>query len=187
MPKNKSWGFTLVEILVVVSLIGILITASIVLLNPAKQLAKSNDAKRKSDLRTIQSALEQYRADNGVYPKFFVSSTGAYVYGHAEARFLSFNTSEITYINSFPEAPKVGKLRCDQVPAGKYYGYVYSGGPNSYTLFTTLENESDSLVSGTKDPPTHCPVANCSPSNITASWPGGSCHSRTYNYWVNSP
>lgn len=59
-------GFTLVELLVVVTLIGILTTVA--LANFSGGTAKARDTQRKSDLRAIRDALEQYKLDNGSYP-----------------------------------------------------------------------------------------------------------------------
>lgn len=67
--KNKSSkGFTLVEILVVVLIIGILGTILIKTLNVQGLQRKTRDSQRKSDLRQIQTSLELYFADNREYP-----------------------------------------------------------------------------------------------------------------------
>lgn len=62
---NKK-GFTLIEILVVVAIIGVLATISLMALNTSR--AKARDARRIEDVRKIALALEQYTADNGDYP-----------------------------------------------------------------------------------------------------------------------
>lgn len=59
-------GFTLIEILVVVSIIGILATVGLANFMPS--LAKGRDAQRLDDARKIIAALEQYKADYGSYP-----------------------------------------------------------------------------------------------------------------------
>src|SRR3989344_5865679 len=64
--KNNKKGFTLIEILIVISVIGIL--ASIVLVNLGGFRSRGRDARRISDLRTIQNALELYYANGGEYP-----------------------------------------------------------------------------------------------------------------------
>ncbi len=63
---NKKKGFTLIELLVVVAIIGLLSTLSIVALNSAR--AKARDARRVSDVKQIQTALELYYNENGTYP-----------------------------------------------------------------------------------------------------------------------
>ncbi len=64
MTQKK--GFTLIELLVVVAIIGLLSTLSIVALNTAR--AKARDARRVSDIKQIQTALEVYLSENGTYP-----------------------------------------------------------------------------------------------------------------------
>lgn len=59
-------GFTLLELLIVISIIGILATLVVVNLGGARGSAR--DAQRMSDLKTIQTALEAYFNDYGCYP-----------------------------------------------------------------------------------------------------------------------
>lgn len=66
MPNLKSKGFTLVELLVVMTIIAILAGLGLVSYQGARKSAR--DGKRKADLEQIRSALEMYRADNGTYP-----------------------------------------------------------------------------------------------------------------------
>jgi prepilin-type N-terminal cleavage/methylation domain-containing protein len=63
---RKHDGFTLIEMLVVVTII-ILLT-SIGLVSYGQISKTSRDAKRKSDLEQARAALVLYRIDNGVYP-----------------------------------------------------------------------------------------------------------------------
>jgi len=63
----KKHGFTLLELLIVIGLIGILVSISAVSYSSAQK--KTRDSRRKSDIKAIQNALEQYYADNnGLYP-----------------------------------------------------------------------------------------------------------------------
>ena len=59
-------GFTLIEIMVAISIIAIL--SLIGLINYQNVVKSGRDAKRQSDLRALQSTLEQYRSDQGYYP-----------------------------------------------------------------------------------------------------------------------
>ena len=60
-------GFPLMEILIVIAIIGILISISTVAYTSAQK--KTRDSRRKSDLKAIQNASEQYYADSsGAYP-----------------------------------------------------------------------------------------------------------------------
>lgn len=65
--KNTKKAFTLIELLMVVSVIGIL--SSIVLTSISGATKKARDAERKSDLSQIQKALEIYQiSHDGRYP-----------------------------------------------------------------------------------------------------------------------
>ncbi|MDE2071750.1 MAG: type II secretion system protein [Patescibacteria group bacterium] len=59
-------AFTLIELLVVIAIIGIL--SSVVLASMAGSRQRGRDAKRISDLKQIQLALESYYNDNQMYP-----------------------------------------------------------------------------------------------------------------------
>lgn len=62
----KNSGFTLVEMLVVTSIMGLL--SSVVLSSTQSARALARDAQRVQDLAQIKNALELYYDDNGVYP-----------------------------------------------------------------------------------------------------------------------
>jgi prepilin-type N-terminal cleavage/methylation domain-containing protein len=66
--KTKQSGFTLLEILLVVGIIAILAGIVIVAINPSRQLAYARNTERKSDLKQINSALQQYYIDHREYP-----------------------------------------------------------------------------------------------------------------------
>lgn len=66
MERRNDKGFTLVELLVVVAIIGLLAGIIIISLNNAR--IRARDARRLSDIRAIISALELYYNDNESYP-----------------------------------------------------------------------------------------------------------------------
>lgn len=60
-------GFTLMELLIVIALIGILVTMGVASYGTAQ--VKSRDSRRKTDMKVIQNAFEQYYSENnGDYP-----------------------------------------------------------------------------------------------------------------------
>lgn len=63
---NAKKGFTLIEILVVVTIIGILASITLLGLGPARRSAQ--DARRIADIRQMQTALEVFYNRCGKYP-----------------------------------------------------------------------------------------------------------------------
>ena len=64
--KTKN-GFTLIELLIVVAIIAVLLGVGSVSFTTARR--QGRDATRQADLKAVGSALEQYFADNRVYPE----------------------------------------------------------------------------------------------------------------------
>ena len=64
--KNKSKGFTIVELLIVIVVIGILATLVIVTFTGIQQ--KARNSQRQTDINALDSHIEAYNASNGYYP-----------------------------------------------------------------------------------------------------------------------
>jgi prepilin-type N-terminal cleavage/methylation domain-containing protein len=64
--KKQNKGFTIVELLIVIVVIGIL--ALLVITTYAGIQAKARNAKRQTDLKSLQTKLEAFYNDNGYYP-----------------------------------------------------------------------------------------------------------------------
>lgn len=74
----KQKGFTIVELLIVIVVIGILAAITIVAYNGIQDRAKYT--KSLSDLNGMQKLLAMYYADNGNYPNTIVSGTRQWFY-----------------------------------------------------------------------------------------------------------
>lgn len=64
--RCRQSGFTLIEIMVVVVIIGLL--AAVILPNVLGNVDKASVAKAKEDIRAIQTALTMFKLDNYIYP-----------------------------------------------------------------------------------------------------------------------
>jgi general secretion pathway protein G len=116
--RSASKGFTLIEILVVTTII-VLLTAT-ALITYSTFLKQSRDAKRKADLEQVRAALEMYRSNNDTYPV-----------GSVWATTLNVLKTPVIYIQSLPSDPK-----------SSVYSYYYSGTASDYTIASQLENTS---------------------------------------------
>jgi prepilin-type N-terminal cleavage/methylation domain-containing protein len=65
-PYTNDRGFTIVELLVVIVVIGIL--AAITIVSYANIQSRANDSAIKSDLKNMATSLEVWKVDNGGYP-----------------------------------------------------------------------------------------------------------------------
>ncbi|HUK13538.1 MAG TPA: prepilin-type N-terminal cleavage/methylation domain-containing protein [Thermoanaerobaculaceae bacterium] len=67
--RGRAAGFTLIELIVVVAIIGILATIAV----PAMRTApiRAREAALREDLFTLRSCLDQFHADRGRYPNSF--------------------------------------------------------------------------------------------------------------------
>jgi len=135
MKNNKS-GFTLIELLVVIAIIGLLSTLSVLALNTAR--AKARDAKRISDVKQIQTALEMYYNDVNDYPKDASITPGQAIF-----------SNNGVFLRQIPSAP----LPTDGSACGSNvteYVYTYSpattGGNASYQIRYCLGSTVNSIT-----------------------------------------
>ena len=117
MPRGQR-GFTLVELLVVVSVVAILATiASVFLVNVQ---SRSRLAKAQADTRTMASAVGAFQAHMGQMPVALADLTVAQTNGNGQVA------------GPFMAADPAP-------PAGWTYGYA-TGGPTGYTITAAGDN-----------------------------------------------
>ena len=124
-------GFTLIELLIVIAIMGVL--SSLVLSNFATVRARSRDTQRKSDLRQIQAALENFRADQGIYPLSMVPCGQSFTNDGSNG--------SVVYMQKVPCDPSLGQ------------SYTFSGTGTTYALRACLENTRDSQEDRINQPP----------------------------------
>jgi prepilin-type N-terminal cleavage/methylation domain-containing protein len=57
-------GFTILELVLVIAIVGLLMTAVVILINPPKQFAKANNGARSSHLGVILGAISENMSDH---------------------------------------------------------------------------------------------------------------------------
>lgn len=121
----KKRGFTLIEILVVVSIIGIITAVIMTNLNSEKE--KAVGIKSVTELDQFKKALELYRTDNGKYP------------AEGEDKFYSNDPVEIAKgakpIELFLKESLVDKNYISEIP----YYVSFNNGVGSFNYFTGSE------------------------------------------------
>lgn len=125
-----SDGFTLIELLVVMAIIGTLATLFVANFNAARQRAR--DARRKSDIHNIETALRLYKNDIGAYPASNASFQIVGCGGSACAWNAEWTNSNVTYMKELPGDPLPNRS----------YRYTFINSDN-YSLQSCFENASD--------------------------------------------
>lgn len=142
-------GFTLIEMLIVIAIIGIL--ASIVLVGLGPVQRRGRDARRQSDLRSTQSALELYFNKCGYYPG--PAAPGACA-GYSANNTWSGMSAALTGsgigITQIPNDPS----SAGGSVTARNYEYATDGTGTTYVLKATLEDTTNpALNDSLKTPP----------------------------------
>ena len=100
---NRNKGFTLVEILIVIAIIGILALVVFIALNPAGRFADARNSNRYNNVEAIGKAVLQYNIDNaGSWPAGIPAlvtttySSGFDASGNPQCTFASAGASKAT-------------------------------------------------------------------------------------------
>lgn len=134
MLRTKK-GFTLIEMLIVVAIIGILSGVVLVGLGPVQRGGR--DSRRVADLRQVQNGLELYFNKCGYYPG---GAAGAGCTGFSQISTWTDLTNSLTQsaigITQIPNDPS----------AGRNYFYGTNGTGSGYILGGTLEDAGNAAL-----------------------------------------
>lgn len=133
---SLSKGFTLMELLIVIVILGILTT--IVASSFRSSQEKARDSRRKSDIEALAKAIEVYYNDHNRYPGSTNGSIDVPDCGASGANPCDFggefkDDNDTVYMTKIPT---------ESSSARNYY-YYSDGQFQSFAIYTRLENELD--------------------------------------------
>ncbi len=145
MLHSKKQGFTLVEVLIVISIIALLAGITITAIGPARK--KGRDAQRVSDLANIRIALALYKSANVTYPNITISgsptlainNTGVSSY---QAGWDKLKTDLAPYI-SLPTDPLDSGTGAPWSTGTNNYHYAYIATSSPYDLVARFEDTNN--------------------------------------------
>jgi len=182
-------GFTLIELMVVIAIIGILATVVFVGAGPAGK--QSRDTQRQADLRDVQTALELYENRYGRYPEG-CNAAGTWS-GQADSSYACFAPTEpyILGVVNNPPNPNTDRpfaefmvnLPTDPKKVNGNEGYVYTtnadGSVYKFMVKNTVESETvtdnhpfKSCGDGCATTISHCQTGNAQFESSYAVWGG---------------
>ncbi len=151
MIKTKNSGFSLLELLVVLAIIGML--AGVISIAMSQARIRGRDAKRAGDMRQMITSLDQYYVQHGIYPTGTASVGGAGVLLSDPAAFDSAEEAMIpNYVPMMPTAPSPADGSCDSGSGrgGNNYWYEAADDGSTYTMTFCLGKGTESWPAGTR-------------------------------------
>lgn len=137
------------ELLVVITIIGMLVAATVASLNTARK--RGRDAARKQELRNIQTSLELYHSEHREYPRtpantWYSSEPGDAAAGDNGGNYIPGLAP--TYIAALPRDPSgvIGTLPICQTNGWKQ-AYMYRSDGRTYKLLSHCTLESPDSAS----------------------------------------
>lgn len=162
--KKSNKGFTIVELLIVIVVIGIL--ALLVITTYSGIQAKARNAKRAADVLSIQTQLEAYFTQNSHYPSLTDMNTGTSATSNASSTWVTTNMKSLDQNALVDPSNVYSSKNLASTPAAKVYAYqpVQTDGTTScesddttcakYALTATYEgtyNGSTTIVKNNLD------------------------------------
>jgi prepilin-type N-terminal cleavage/methylation domain-containing protein len=145
MNKNGQNGFTIVELLIVIVVIGIL--AAITIVSYSGIQAKANDVVRRTDVADIRDALQLYQVDKGDYAQAGCGNgtgTGYFATDYDGAG-SDLSIVQCLVVGKYLAAPPVdpsGQLSCSGLGCYTYMKASCAGGTYVYAHLQSLPQVS---------------------------------------------
>gem|GEM_PF-6830758 len=132
--RPRLASFTLIELMIVVAVIGLI--AGIVLAAAGGVQKKAARDQTTAEIKTLCTALERYRADNGSYPSTSGQASRTAVYSSL-TNYMAFQTNRISGSGTSAQyLDPYGQPYWYQSPSTRTTGSLMSGGQDSFDVWS---------------------------------------------------
>ena len=149
--RNKNKGFTLIEMLVVIAVIGLL--AALILVGLSSFRVRGRDTRRVADVKEVQNGLELYYTKNGHYP---IVSEAFPKDRWSDLTSKLTDPNEGLGINQIPQDPNYNS----NDPNSPSYDYVSDADGQHYVIAVRLEDQKSALLNDDIDQLPFTPSVN---------------------------
>ena len=144
--RQRRAGFTFIEVITVVAILGIISSILMVAINPQKRMTSARDADRVTGIKQIKTAVDSYQVLHNYPPSCDGQPTCPMNFDITGTDFLSAILKDGDFLKAVPLPPDK-----PAVDSCKYHVYLYPKAQNKYWLSFCLGSWSKSQVESLPD------------------------------------
>ena len=138
---KKTKGFTMIELLIVIAVLGILAVAVLAAINPIEQINRGRDTGGRSDAEQLISGIDRYYATKGQYP--WMNDP----HDSQAMAFTAINSLDAVLSNLVTETGELKESFRNRLTGADYNTlYIYNGGDQGDSTYACFVPKSEAFL-----------------------------------------